>query len=274
MTWVSRRPSSALGERCLRMSFPFSLVLHTHLPMVVNHGRWPHGCDWLNEATFECYLPLLETAHRLVAEGISPKWTVNLSPVLAEQLASPEFQKELVVLLRECSARVRGEPRALPARRSTGDRGADVLLGRILRAHVGAAPANRRRYPGHVRRAAAGRPSGDHHVRGHPRLPAAAVDATSPSTCSCGRRSRRTSVTSARRRGGSGCRSAPTARAMNGRRRPAPTAVATGRSGPASRRCWPRTASSTSSPTRTWSPPASRSSSIATTSRCASRSAT
>jgi 1,4-alpha-glucan branching enzyme len=63
--------------------------------MVVNHGRWPHGSDWLNEATFECYLPLLETAHRLVAEGLSPKWTVNISPVLTEQLASPEFQKEL-----------------------------------------------------------------------------------------------------------------------------------------------------------------------------------
>jgi 1,4-alpha-glucan branching enzyme len=77
------------------MSYPFSLVLHTHLPMVVNHGRWPHGSDWLNEATFECYLPLLEIAHRLVAEGLSPKWTINLSPVLTEQLASPEFQKEL-----------------------------------------------------------------------------------------------------------------------------------------------------------------------------------
>jgi 1,4-alpha-glucan branching enzyme len=63
--------------------------------MVVNHGRWPHGSDWLNEAAFECYLPLLETAHRLVADGISPKWTINLSPVLTEQLASPEFQKEL-----------------------------------------------------------------------------------------------------------------------------------------------------------------------------------
>jgi 1,4-alpha-glucan branching enzyme len=77
------------------MGYPFALVLHTHLPMVVNHGRWPHGSDWLNEATFECYLPLLEVAHHLVADGISPKWTVNLSPVLTEQLASPEFQKEL-----------------------------------------------------------------------------------------------------------------------------------------------------------------------------------
>jgi 1,4-alpha-glucan branching enzyme len=77
------------------MGYPFALVLHTHLPMVVNHGRWPHGSDWLNEAAFECYLPLLDTAHRLVADGISPKWTINLSPVLTEQLASPEFQKEL-----------------------------------------------------------------------------------------------------------------------------------------------------------------------------------
>ena len=77
------------------MSYPFSLVLHTHLPMVVNHGRWPHGSDWLNEATFECYLPLLDVAHRLVAEGLSPRWTINISPVLTEQLASPEFQKEL-----------------------------------------------------------------------------------------------------------------------------------------------------------------------------------
>src|SRR3989454_5816499 len=77
------------------MGSAFALVLHTHLPMVLNHGRWPHGSDWLCEAAFECYLPLLETAHRLVADGISPKWTINLSPILTEQLASPEFQKEL-----------------------------------------------------------------------------------------------------------------------------------------------------------------------------------
>jgi 1,4-alpha-glucan branching enzyme len=67
--------------------------------MVINHGRWPHGSDWLCEAAFECYLPILEAAHRLVADGISPKWTLNLSPVLTEQLASPEFQKELAFYL-------------------------------------------------------------------------------------------------------------------------------------------------------------------------------
>src|SRR5438128_2590095 len=89
------------------MGYPFALVLHTHLPMVVNHGRWPHGSDWLCEAAFECYLPLLEVLHRLVADGISPRWSINLSPVLTEQLASPEFQKELAFyrenVLRACA---------------------------------------------------------------------------------------------------------------------------------------------------------------------------
>ncbi len=83
-------PSSASG----RPVAGFALVLHTHLPFVLNHGRWPHGSDWLNEATIECYLPLLDVARRLVASGISPRWTINISPVLAEQLASSAFQKE------------------------------------------------------------------------------------------------------------------------------------------------------------------------------------
>ena len=86
----SSRTSSAVPGRP-----GFALVLHTHLPFVLNHGRWPHGSDWLNEATVECYLPLLDAARRLAADGISPRWTINISPVLAEQLASPVFQKEI-----------------------------------------------------------------------------------------------------------------------------------------------------------------------------------
>jgi 1,4-alpha-glucan branching enzyme len=83
-----------------------ALVLHTHLPFVLNHGRWPHGSDWLCEAAVECYLPLLEVARRLVAQGLSPRWTINISPVLAEQLASSVFQKEfeffIGIRLRSC----------------------------------------------------------------------------------------------------------------------------------------------------------------------------
>jgi 1,4-alpha-glucan branching enzyme len=75
--------------------FAYCLVLHAHLPLVLRHGRWPHGSDWLCEAALECYLPLLETAERLIARGASPKWTIDISPVLAEQLAAPDFRTEL-----------------------------------------------------------------------------------------------------------------------------------------------------------------------------------
>lgn len=75
--------------------FTFCLVLHAHLPLVLRHGRWPHGSDWLAEAALECYLPILAAAERLIARGISPKWTINISPVLAEQLAAPDFRAEL-----------------------------------------------------------------------------------------------------------------------------------------------------------------------------------
>jgi len=42
-------------------SMDFVLTLHSHLPYVLNHGRWPHGSDWICEAAFDTYLPLLET---------------------------------------------------------------------------------------------------------------------------------------------------------------------------------------------------------------------
>ena len=78
----------------------FSLVLHSHIPYVLAHGRSPHGTDWLSEAAAETYLPLLNTCRRLIAEGISPKITLGLTPVLVEQLADPSFHDELSGYLR------------------------------------------------------------------------------------------------------------------------------------------------------------------------------
>ncbi len=78
--------SSSLGT--------FSLVLHSHIPYVLAHGRSPHGTDWLSEAAAETYLPLLDVCHKLIAEGISPKITLGLTPVLVEQLRDPSFQDE------------------------------------------------------------------------------------------------------------------------------------------------------------------------------------
>ena len=66
-------------------------VLHTHLPYVLHHGAWPHGSDWLCEAVAECYIPLIAMCDRLRADGIRPGLTFDVSPILAEQLAHPEF---------------------------------------------------------------------------------------------------------------------------------------------------------------------------------------
>jgi len=77
----------------------FVLVLHTHLPYVVGHGRWPHGMDWLNEAASECYIPLLNVFNELRNEGVNLKVTINISPILAEQLASREFAEEFLQYL-------------------------------------------------------------------------------------------------------------------------------------------------------------------------------
>ena len=70
----------------------FTLVLHSHLPYVMEHENTPHGEDWLYEAVAESYIPLLNSLNRLVREGISPKITISISPVLAEQLIDPEFK--------------------------------------------------------------------------------------------------------------------------------------------------------------------------------------
>lgn len=48
----------------------FALVLHSHIPYVLAHGRSPHGTDWLSEVAAETYIPLLDTLFRLVEEGI------------------------------------------------------------------------------------------------------------------------------------------------------------------------------------------------------------
>ncbi len=74
----------------------FALVLHAHLPYVLMHGVWPHGTDWLNEAAAECYVPLINAFNDLAEEGISAKVTMNVTPVLAEQLADEGFKEEFV----------------------------------------------------------------------------------------------------------------------------------------------------------------------------------
>lgn len=79
----------------------FSLVLHAHLPYVLGHGRWPHGTDWLNEATAETYIPILNVINELAAKGISAKITFSISPVLCEQLKHRTFVDEFTGYLKQ-----------------------------------------------------------------------------------------------------------------------------------------------------------------------------
>ncbi|HZK75623.1 MAG TPA: DUF1957 domain-containing protein, partial [Candidatus Kapabacteria bacterium] len=70
----------------------FTFILHTHLPYVLHHGKWPHGSDWLSEAVAECYLPILGVLESLQSEGFAPRISMDFSPINLEQLADPVFQ--------------------------------------------------------------------------------------------------------------------------------------------------------------------------------------
>lgn len=69
----------------------FTFILHTHLPYVLHHGKWPHGSDWLSEAAAECYIPLLEMLERLTQSGNRTRISIDFSPINLEQLTDPAF---------------------------------------------------------------------------------------------------------------------------------------------------------------------------------------
>jgi 1,4-alpha-glucan branching enzyme len=65
------------------------LVLHSHLPWVAHHGRWPVGEEWLYQAWAQSYLPLAAMLRELAAEGRDELLTLGVTPVLAAQLDDP-----------------------------------------------------------------------------------------------------------------------------------------------------------------------------------------
>ena len=67
----------------------FALVLHSHLPWLAHHGRWPVGEEWLYQAWGTSYLRVLEVLDRLAAEGRRDLLTLGVTPVLAAQLDDP-----------------------------------------------------------------------------------------------------------------------------------------------------------------------------------------
>lgn len=67
----------------------FSLVLHTHLPWLAHHGRWPVGEEWLYQSWAASYLPLARVLRNLAAEGRQRLITLGLTPVVTAQLDDP-----------------------------------------------------------------------------------------------------------------------------------------------------------------------------------------
>ncbi|HYL21206.1 MAG TPA: 1,4-alpha-glucan branching protein domain-containing protein [Gemmatimonadales bacterium] len=98
----------------------FVLALHSHLPYVLNHGRWPHGSDWLCEAALDTYLPLLERVEELAAEGTPAPLTIGFTPVLANQLVSPTFAREMEAFFKQRITACDEAPASLA---TTGDQG-------------------------------------------------------------------------------------------------------------------------------------------------------
>ncbi len=82
----------------------FTFILHTHLPYVLHHGKWPHGSDWLSEAVAECYIPILGMLEKMSAEDLNPKISMDFSPVNLEQLADPDFA---TVFVEYCHEKIR-----------------------------------------------------------------------------------------------------------------------------------------------------------------------
>jgi len=100
------------------MSLDFVLALHSHLPWVLNHGRWPHGSDWLTEAALDTYLPLIESLQALERDGVPAPVTVGITPVLANQLAHPLFRTEVEAFFEQRLEACHAAPESL---RGTGD---------------------------------------------------------------------------------------------------------------------------------------------------------
>ncbi|HVD33255.1 MAG TPA: hypothetical protein VNC19_06735, partial [Gemmatimonadales bacterium] len=96
----------------------FVFTLHSHLPYVLNHGRWPHGSDWLSEAALDTYLPLLEVLRGLATDKVPSPVTIGFTPVLANQLASPLFVAEMEAFLEQRLKACHEAPASLA---STGD---------------------------------------------------------------------------------------------------------------------------------------------------------
>nr|WP_212763139.1 glycoside hydrolase family 57 protein [Gordonia araii] len=65
------------------------MVLHSHLPWLAHHGRWPVGEEWLYQSWAASYQPVFAVLRGLAADGFTDVMSLGITPVLAAQLDDP-----------------------------------------------------------------------------------------------------------------------------------------------------------------------------------------
>jgi 1,4-alpha-glucan branching enzyme len=111
-----------------------AIVLHTHMPYVERHGTWPFGEEWLWEATATSYVPILNLFDELGTSRTRTELTLSLTPVLCDQLASPQAMERCVAFLR--SIRPESHRLDIEGFRSAGDHTAVRELERSRRTYA------------------------------------------------------------------------------------------------------------------------------------------
>ena len=151
-THRGRAVASADDRRRRRRGGPvgtFCLVLHSHLPWLAHHGRWPVGEEWLYQSWAHAYLPVVDVVRRLAAEGRRDLLTLGVTPVLAAQLDDPHCLRGAHAWLGGWLLRAHGAAPRLPdARRPRAPRSPRAALATFethWRHGASAAPARARR---------------------------------------------------------------------------------------------------------------------------------
>ena len=87
----------------------FGLVLHGHIPWCKKSGTWPAGEEWLFEAMAETYIPMLNILRELKENDIKTAITINITPILAEQLADDYMKQRFTEYMESLISRAKAD---------------------------------------------------------------------------------------------------------------------------------------------------------------------
>ncbi|MHA1148679.1 MAG: 1,4-alpha-glucan branching protein domain-containing protein [Promethearchaeota archaeon] len=87
----------------------FGLVLHGHIPFCRKSGTWPAGEEWLFEAMYETYIPMLNALRELKEGGIKTALTINITPILSEQLTDAYMKQRFTEYMEDKIRRARSD---------------------------------------------------------------------------------------------------------------------------------------------------------------------